>query len=157
MGRLIIQTGIETLNGKEPVTTTEVITPLVQQLTSSKDIEDYTMYANIHAGMTSAWNFVEAVGNEAIANLTYIRSIISRLRDFSSAELTNRQRPVMITQAEYQKYKYEYNKAWKEHKEYMLNRKITLGELLIDSISDKREDDINIHVYGPNATKVINL
>lgn len=156
LGRLIIQTGIETLNGKEPVTTSEVITPLVQQLTSSKDIEDYTMYANIHAGMTSAWNFVEAVGNEAIANLTYIRSIISRLRDFSSAELTNRQRPVMITQAEYQKYKYEYNKAWKEHKEYMLNRKITLGELLIDSISDKREDDINIHVYGPNATKVIN-
>ena len=40
LGRLIIQTGIETLNGKEPVTTTEVITPLVQQLTSSKDIED---------------------------------------------------------------------------------------------------------------------
>lgn len=156
LGRLIIQTGIETLNGKEPVTTTEVITPLVQQLTSSKDIEDYTMYANIYAGMTSAWNFVEAVGNEAIANLTYIRSIISRLRDFSSAELTNRQRPVMITQAEYQKYKDEYNKTWKEHKEYVLNRKITLGELLTDAIADSREDDLDIHVYGPNATKVIN-
>lgn len=156
LGRLILQTGMETLNGKTPVTTTETITPLVNQLTSDKDIADYTMYANIYSGMTSAWNFVEAVGNEAIANLTYIRSIISRLKDFSSAELTNRQRPVMITQAEYQKYKDEYNKTWKEHKEYVLNIKITLGELLTDAIAGSKEDDSDIHIYGPNATKVIN-
>lgn len=156
LGRLILQTGMETLNGKPPVTTTETITPLVNQLTSDKDIADYTMYANIYSGMTSAWNFVEAVGNEAIANLTYIRSIISRLKDSSSAELTNRQRPVMITHAEYQKYKDEYNKTWKEHKEYVLNRKITLGELLTDAIAGSKEDDSDIHIYGPNATKVIN-
>lgn len=156
LGRLVLQMGMETLNGKTPVTTTETITPLVNQLTSDKDIADYTMYANIYSGMTSAWNFVEAVGNEAIANLTYIRSIISRLKDFASAELINRQCPVMITQAEYQKYKDEYNKAWKEHKEYVLNKKITLGELLIDDgIVNIEEDDI-IHAYGPNATKVIN-
>ena len=155
LGRLILQTGMETLNGKTPVTTTETITPLVNQLTSDKDIADYTMYANIYSGMTSAWNFVEAVGNEAIANLTYIRSIISRLRDFSSAELTNRHRPVMITQDEYQKYEDEYNRAWKDHKKSVLNSKITLGELLIDAIADSKEDDIDIHVYGPNATKVI--
>lgn len=152
LGRLLLQAGVETLNGKAPVVTTEEITPLVKQLTSKKDIEDYTMYANIYSGMTSAWNFVNAVGNEAVANLTYIRSIISRLRDFSSAELTNQQRPVMITQGEYLEYKEKYDKAWKSLKEATLNKKITLGELLIDALPTFEGD---ARLYGPKARKVI--
>lgn len=153
VGRIILQTSIEDLNGKTPIVDNQEFAPIINNFNDREDLIEYTMYANMASGIISAWNFVNAVGNEAVANLTYINSIISQIIDYSNAEERNRLSPVIISPEQYEKYKESYAKVKAVNDEKVKNRKITLGELLTDTSATTKENGTK--EYGPNTSKVM--
>lgn len=159
VGRAIIQSDVEQLNGKEPFATIDEMQGIIDALTKPEDIGQYTLYTNMYSGIINAWNYIDANGNDAIANLSIMRTVIANFTDYANAEDFHKQQPVMITQADFEKYKEQYNK---KHKEYMDNIENELHPFLelIDA-NEIMDDDWRFSVkkkarsYGKNASKVI--
>lgn len=157
VGRALIQYGIQTLNDAETIGTMDDIISLVNGLTDMNDVKEYNMYANMYSGIVSAWNFVNAVGNNAIANLAFVRSIISRFIDYSNAESANQTLPVMLTADQYETYKDQLKEKRKEFEQQQLAEKITLAELFTDVDAQFPEYPYigNTKTYGEASNKVI--
>lgn len=158
IGRLLLQMDVEELNGEEPVTNVNVVQPLVDCLSSPEDNRDYTLYANLYSGIVDAWNYIDASGNDAIANLAFMKSIITSLTDYSNAEDFHRQQPVMITQADFEKYKEQYNKKRKEYMDDIENELQPFLELIdTNQVMDDGpfSEEKKTRSYGKNASKVI--
>lgn len=158
IGRLLLQIDVEELNGKEPVTTTASLQPMVDYLSSPEDNRDYTLYANLYSGIVDAWNYIDASGNDAIANLTFMKSIITSLTDYSNAENFHRLQPVMITEKQFKEYKRLYQQRCEEVKTHVENELVPFLELIGSStINDDTYwlPNKSVRSYGKNASKVI--
>lgn len=157
VGRALIQYGIQYLNDAKTVGTLDDIIPLVNSLTDMDDVEEYNMYANMYSGIIEVWNFTNAVGNDAVANLAFIRSIISRFEDYSNAESSNQTLPVMITAKQYETYKEQLKEKRAEFKKQQLSKKITLAELFTDIDAQYPEYPYkgDTRTYSNAANKVI--
>lgn len=159
VGRAIIQSDVEQLNGKEPFATIDEMQGIIDALTKPEDIGQYTLYTNMYSGIINAWNYIDANGNDAIANLSIMRTVIANFTDYANAEDFHKQQPVMITQADFEKYKEQYNK---KHKEYMDDIENELNSFLelIDTNQVMDDDWLfsekkKTRSYGKNASKVI--
>lgn len=158
IGRLLLQMDVEELNGEEPVTNVTVVQPLVDYLSSPEDNRDYTLYANLYSGIVDAWNYIDASGNDAIANLAFMKSIITSLTDYSNAENFHRQQPVMITEKQFKEYKRLYQQKCEEVKTRVENELNPFLELIgTSTINDDTSwlPNKSVRYYGKNASKVI--
>lgn len=158
IGRLLLQMDVEELNGEEPVTNVNVVQPLVDYLSSPEDNRDYTLYANLYSGIVDAWNYIDASGNDAIANLAFMKSIITSLTDYSNAENFHRQQPVMITEKQFKEYKRLYQQRCEGVKTHVENELVPFLDLIGSStINDDTYwlPDKSVRSYGKNASKVI--
>lgn len=110
VGRMLVQATIQQMSGKTPFVDSEKdLGPLVSRFADPKDISDYNVYAKLSSGFLSAWNYVEAIGNDARASLGILQSFIQNFTDWTNAERNNQARPAVVTQKQYNKYKKKYD------------------------------------------------
>lgn len=159
VGRAIIQSDVEQLNGKEPFATIDKMQGIIDALIDPKDINQYTLYANMYSGIINAWNYIDANGNDAIANLNFMKSIIASLTDYSNAENFHRRQPVMIGEKQFKKYKLLYQQRREEAKTRAENELNPVWGLIEDAVEINNDDWMlphkNARSYGKNASKVI--
>lgn len=157
LGRMLVQTTLEQMNGKTPfIDPDKDLGPLVDTLVNPKDLRDYDTYVNLCSGIASAWNFTEATGRDAIANLMFIRSIVRHLLDWTNAEINNQERPAMITQKQYDEYKKQAQASVAKAYEKAENCKETLSSLITELPMNYDVSRDSVRKFWPHATNVIN-
>lgn len=136
VGRLLIYTLLDQVQGKPERVSPDEIMAMVDKLPNPYERMIYDTYVNIYAELVDAYNSIQGDATNAQLALSNIRLTISNLTQ--SALDRNRQlsQPVIITERQYSRYETKYKKYLKEKADETKNEELTVMQYLQAELED---------------------
>lgn len=136
VGRLLIYTLLDQVQGKPERVSPDEIMAMVDKLPNPYERMIYDTYVNLYAELVDAYNSIQGDATNAQLALSNIRLTISGLTRSALNRNKELSQPVIITERQYRRYQTKYKKFLKEKADETKNKELTVMQYLQAQLED---------------------
>lgn len=136
VGRLLIYTLLDQVQGKPERVSPDEIMAMVDKLPNPYERMIYDTYVNIYAELVDAYNSIQGDATNAQLALSNIQLTISGLTQSALNRNKELSQPVIITERQYRRYQTKYKKFLKEKADETKNKELTVMQYLQAQLED---------------------